>query len=167
VNVLCGDDVAAGARLPPLAIAMAARHIVMGAAASRDWQPQHHDHRHAVERMGLPGIILNTPAQAGWLSRYVTDWSGPRGRIARLRFRMLKPVCPGDTVIARGVVDRADRAAQGWWWVFLTLEVRRGDTVVTEAELLLALPGAHGVEPWRAAAADWQPPPLPAPARRG
>ena len=32
-----------GGALPPLRRIVSARDIAMGAAASRDWQPQHHD----------------------------------------------------------------------------------------------------------------------------
>jgi acyl dehydratase len=157
-----GDGLAVGDALPSSTLAIAARQIVMGAAASRDWQPQHHDRAHAIERMKLPDIIANTPTQAGWLSRYVTDWSGPRGRIARLRFRMLDPICPGATLTLRGRITALARAEQGWWWVWLALSLARDNDGAesTRGELLLALPAAAGAQPWRAPERDWQPPAL-------
>ena len=66
---------------------------VLGATASRDWQPQHHD-KDAAQRAGLTDIIMNNYTQAGLISRYITDWSGPIGRIGRLKFRMRRPICP-------------------------------------------------------------------------
>jgi hypothetical protein len=58
--------------------------VVQGAAASRDWQPQHHDYSWA-RRVGTKDIFLNTPTQVGWLRRYITDWAGPASRLGRSR----------------------------------------------------------------------------------
>ena len=157
----CGEQLTVGATLPPLALTVTARHIVAGAAASRDWQPQHHD-RAQAEAMGLPDIIANTPTQAGWLCRYATDWSGPRGRIGRSRLRMLQPVCPGAAVAMTGRVAALQRAEQGWWWIWLVLELRpgAGGEPFSAGELVLALPSATGVQPWDIGAEQWQPPSL-------
>ena len=62
--------------------------IVLGALAARDWRPMHHDHDFAVNRNGTQDIFLNTPNQAAWFERYVTDWTGPTGRLGRMKFRM-------------------------------------------------------------------------------
>ena len=59
----------------------------------------HHDYDFAVDRNGEKNIFLNTPNQAAWFERYVTDWTGPNGRLGRLRFRMRKPVFPDDTMV--------------------------------------------------------------------
>jgi len=72
-----GRDVAVGDRLPELPVRITATTIVLGASATRDWQPQHHDHAWAVHRAGTRDIFMNTPTQAGWISRYITDWTGP------------------------------------------------------------------------------------------
>ncbi|WP_321808833.1 MaoC/PaaZ C-terminal domain-containing protein [Burkholderia sp. BCC1993] len=153
-----GDCVSVGEAVAPLLITITAKRIIMGAAASRDWQPQHHDDVAATTQMNLPGIILNTPTQAGWLSKYVTNWSGPNGRIGRMRFRMARPICPGDEVALRGRVSGARRAAEGWWWLQLDLAMECRQVIVTEAAALLALPDANGESPWRATGPLWQPP---------
>src|SRR4029077_19530778 len=88
--------------LPPLVVKILARHVVMGASSSRDWQPQHHDTHWAVERVKVKDIFLNTPNQAGWIERYLTDWTGPEGRLAKVRFKMKKSVCAGDTLRFEG-----------------------------------------------------------------
>ena len=62
-NLMPGDP------LPTLEVPVTARMIVSGAAASRDWQPQHHDHTWAVERAGTRDIFINTPTLAGWFER--------------------------------------------------------------------------------------------------
>ena len=59
----------------------------------------HHDHDFAVNRNGTQDIFLNTPNQAAWFERYLTDWSGPYGRLGRMKFRMKGSVFPGDTMV--------------------------------------------------------------------
>ena len=75
------EKVSVGDELPPLDVPISARTVVMGATASRDWQPQHHDYAWATKRAGTKDIFLNTPNQAGWIERYLTDWTGARGRV--------------------------------------------------------------------------------------
>ena len=55
--------------------------VVLGAIAARDCRPMHHDYDFAVNRNGVKNIFLNTPNQAAWYERYVTDWTGPHGRL--------------------------------------------------------------------------------------
>ena len=82
------DEVAAGQVLPELRYDVSATTVVLGALAARDWRPMHHDKDFAVNRNGTQDIFLNTPNQAAWFERYLTDWSGPHGRLGRVTFRM-------------------------------------------------------------------------------
>ena len=126
VPVLLLGEVAVGDFLPELAYDVSATTVVLGALASRDWRPMHHDKDFAVERNGTQDIFLNTPNQAAWFERFLTDWTGPHGRLGRMTFRMLGSVFPGDTMIFSGVVDAGDdgrgRVAAGststspWRW---------------------------------------------------
>ena len=65
----------------------------------------HHDKDFAVKRNGTQDIFLNTPNQAAWFERYLTDWTGPHGRLGRVTFRMKGSVFPGDTMTFTGVVE--------------------------------------------------------------
>ena len=78
-------SVAAGQELPVLQHEVTATTVVLGALASRDWRPMHHDHDFAVNRNGTKDIFLNTPNQAAWFERFLTDWSGPRGPVQSVR----------------------------------------------------------------------------------
>ena len=98
-------DVSVGQELPVLNYAVTATTVVLGALATRDWRPMHHDKDFAVERNGTRDIFLNTPNQAAWFERYLTDWTGPHGRLARVTFRMKGSVFPGDTMSLTGVVE--------------------------------------------------------------
>lgn len=144
-------EIAVGDALPELALPVSARTVVQGAASTRDWQPQHHDHAWATQRAGTKDIFLNTPNQAGWIERFLTDWTGPTGRLGRLRFRMRRPVYPGDTLIFRGTVTAV--APEGWVDVDITLTV--GDETATECSARIAIPREDGDNPWRWT--DWRP----------
>ncbi len=106
------DDISAGDELPALNYTVTATTVVLGALATRDWRPMHHDKDFAVERNGTQDIFLNTPNQAAWFERYLTDWTGPYGRLARVTFRMKGSVFPGDTMVAvrGGGVDVGGRS---------------------------------------------------------
>ena len=94
------SDVVVGWSLEPLSHDVTATTVVLGALASRDWRPMHHDHDFAVNRNGTRDIFLNTPNQAAWFERYVTDWTGPTGRLGRMTFWMNTPVFPGDHMLS-------------------------------------------------------------------
>jgi acyl dehydratase len=149
--VLTIEKITPGDALPELLVEVTARTVVQGAASTRDWQPQHHDHAWATTRAGTKDIFLNTPNQAGWIERYLTDWTGPHGRLGRIRFRMKRPVYPGDTLRFRGVVT--DVAPEGWVDVDVTLSV--GEETATECSARVALPRDADDNPWRWT--DWSP----------
>src|SRR5881392_2463553 len=98
------SDVKVGDAIPPLNYDVSATTVVVGALATRDWRPQHHDYHFATERNGVKDIFMNAPNQAAWFERYITDWTGPKGRLGRMTFRMKGSVFPGDTMQLDGVV---------------------------------------------------------------
>ena len=91
---------------------MTATTVVLGALATRDWRPMHHDKDFAVERNGTRDIFLNTPNQAAWFERFITDWTGPHGRLGRIGFKMKGSVFPGDTMVLRGEVIGVTEAVE-------------------------------------------------------
>jgi acyl dehydratase len=153
------DDVAAGTELPPLDYDVSATTVVLGALATRDWRPMHHDKDFAVHRNGTKNIFLNTPNQAAWFERYLTDWSGPHGRLGRVTFRMKGSVFPGDTMSLRGVVvsTEVDDAGCGFATVDVTLSVE-GDTKTT-CRARIALPRSDDDNPWARSGDEWRPSP--------
>lgn len=148
-----------GMALPPHTLSLTAAHIVGGAIASRDWQPQHHDHQWA-QGMNLPGIILNTPSQLGLFCAFATAWSGPEGRIGRTALQMRQPLGPGDTIRLQGKVEAMERDSAGWTWAFLKLDIVRDGENASNCRIWLAVPGDTGCQPWKAPAELWSPPEL-------
>jgi acyl dehydratase len=153
---LLATQVAVGDRVPTFGVPVTARMVVMGASASRDWQPQHHDHAWAV-RANARDIFVNTPTQAGWIERYLTDWTGPKGRLGRVRFRMKRSVCPGDVLHFDAVVTATEVDATGCAWATLDVELTVDGTVVTACTTRLALPRDDADNPWARARESWRP----------
>ena len=150
-------DVAKGDALPELRYDVTATTVVLGALAARDWRPMHHDHDFAVNRNGTHDIFLNTPNQAAWFERFLTDWSGPKGRLGRMKFRMKGSVFPGDTMVLSGVVEdvATDDAGCGWASVLVTLSVD-GETK-TDCSARIALPIDDDDNPWTRRGDQWIP----------
>ncbi len=151
------DDVAPGDALPELRYEVTATTVVLGALATRDWRPMHHDKDFAVNRNGTKDIFLNTPNQAAWFERYLTDWTGPHGRLGRVTFRMHGSVFPGDTMAFNAVVDRTeiDEVGCGFVSVSVTLAVD-GETKTTCAARI-AVPRRNDDNPWARRGDQWRP----------
>ncbi|MBW3661690.1 MAG: MaoC family dehydratase N-terminal domain-containing protein [Actinobacteria bacterium] len=147
---------AAGPSLPELAVDVTARTVVMGASASRDWQPQHHDHAWAMAKQGTD-IFLNTPNQAGWIERYVTDWTGPGGRLGKMRFRMKASIQPGHRMVFDGAVTGRHTDDIGCSWTDLRVTISVEDRIMTEAAVRVALPTDAEDNPWARSGDRWQP----------
>ena len=137
---LTADRVQPGDALPPLVVDATATTVVLGALASRDWRPMHHDKDFAVNRNGVQDIFLNTPNQAAWFERYVTDWTGPAGRLGRMKFRMKRSVFPGDRMVFSGSVAKVETDPAGCRWADLALRLAVGDETATECSARVALP---------------------------
>ena len=153
------DSVTTGDALPDFSYDVTATTVVLGALATRDWRPMHHDKDFAVHRNGTRDIFLNTPNQAAWFERYLTDWTGPHGRLARVTFRMKGSVFPGDVMALRGQVEstEVDGVGCGFATVAVTLSVD-GDAKTT-CTARIALPRRGDDNPWARRADQWRPAP--------
>jgi len=79
--------------------------IVAAALATRDFEPVHHDHE-AAQRAGVKDIFLNIISTGGFVGKYITDWSGPEGRLKKLDINLGATVFPGDTLTSTGKIVR-------------------------------------------------------------
>jgi acyl dehydratase len=150
-------DVTVGDALPPLRYDVTATTVVLGALATRDWRPQHHDFHFATERNGVRDIFINAPNQAAWFERYLTDWSGPAGRLGRMGFRMHDSIFPGDTMVFNATVTSIDTDDQGCGWVGLDVAVTVGERSCTTCTARIALPVSPDDNPWARRGERWQP----------
>lgn len=156
VGLLLGE-VHEGDELPPLSYDVTATTVVLGALATRDWRPMHHDYDFAVNRNGIRNIFLNTPNQAAWFERYLTDWTGPRGRLGRMTFRMLDSVFPDDTMVFTGTVTDAGTDEAGCGWVGLKVTLSVDGVVKTTCTARVAVPVDPADNPWSRKSDRWRP----------
>ena len=146
-----------GDALPELRYDVTATTVVLGALAARDWRPMHHDHDFAVNRNGTQDIFLNTPNQAAWFERFVTDWAGPKGRLGRMKFRMKGSVFPGDTMVMSGTVQEVSTDDAGCGWVTIEVSLAVDGDVKTDCTARIALPVDEDDNPWTRRADAWRP----------
>ncbi|MEE2704025.1 MAG: MaoC family dehydratase [Myxococcota bacterium] len=95
--------IAIGDELPPLDLAVTSTVIVAGAIASRDFMPAHHD-RDFAQGQGAPDIFMNILTTNGYVSRFVTDWAGPRAMVRNISIRLGAPAVPGQILRFTGQV---------------------------------------------------------------
>jgi acyl dehydratase len=157
VRPLTISDVSVGDALPPLSYDVTSTTVVLGALATRDWRPQHHDYHFATERNGVKDIFLNSPNQLAWLERYLTDWTGPAGRVGRLSFRMLDSIFPGDTMVFEATVTSVDTDDTGCGWVGVDITIRVADRTCTTCKGRIAVPTSPDDNPWSRRGESWQP----------
>jgi hypothetical protein len=146
-----------GQALPPLRHDVSATTVVLGAIASRDWRPMHHDYDFAVNRNGTKDIFLNTPNQAAWFERYITDWTGPRGRLGRMTFRMKGSVFPGDTMQFDGEVRQVDVDDAGCTWLDVDVTLSVEGDVKTTCAVRVAIPTEDDPNPRTRRGESWRP----------
>ncbi|MFP6622076.1 MAG: hypothetical protein VCC20_01240 [Myxococcota bacterium] len=156
-QIMTADQVKPGDELPELSKDVSPVTVVLGAMASRDWRPQHHDHKFATENNGVRDIFMNTPNLAAWFERYITDWTGPYGRVGWIRFRMQDSVFPGETMVFNGTVKSVDTDDTGCSWAEVELELVSGGRVTTVCTARVAIPARDGDNPWKRRGDDWAP----------
>jgi hypothetical protein len=157
VESLTIDRVEVGQKLPPLEYDVTATTVILGALASRDWRPMHHDRDFAINRNGVRDIFMNTPNLASWFERYVTDWTGPKGRPGRMKFRMRDSIFPNDKMVFNGVVEKVETDDVGCSWAHLNVDVSVGDRLCTSCAVRIALPADKVDNPWKRKGDQWKP----------
>jgi hypothetical protein len=98
-----------GTVLPTLEIPLDRTTIVASAIASQDFEDVHHDPGKAAQR-GTPDIFMSINSTNGFIDRFITDWTGPTGRVRRVALRLGAPNFPGDTMTMSGEVTALDGA---------------------------------------------------------
>jgi hypothetical protein len=151
------NDVSEGERLPELVYDVTATTVVLGALATRDWRPVHHDYHSAVEHNGARHVFLNAPTQLAWFERFLTDWTGPTGRLGRMKYTLRDPVCAGDRMRLAGIVEDVFVDETDCGWVTVAIELRVGPRTCSRCTARIALPTSSGDNPWHRRGADWRP----------
>ena len=154
---LTANQVNVGDDLPDFSYDVTATTVIIGAIATRDCRPMHHDRDFAIHRNGTRDIFLNTPNQSTWLERYVTDWSGPKGRLGKMHFRMKDSVYPNDKMVFKGSVKELASDDTGCHWATLEINLSVEEKTVTDCTVRVALPSDDNDNPWKRKGEQWKP----------
>jgi hypothetical protein len=100
-----------GYQLPPLVIPVTHKLIVAGAIATQDFIPVHHN-LPAARAAAMPDIFMNILTTSGLSARYLSDWAGPGSRLRRLKFKLMAPNTPGDTMTMQGRVTELHKGEE-------------------------------------------------------
>jgi hydroxyacyl-ACP dehydratase HTD2-like protein with hotdog domain len=100
-DVAVGDELAAATRNASRA------QLFLYSAATHNPHRIHYDHDYALVE-GHQDVIVHGPLQGAWLSQYVTEWAGPRGRMLTLTWQNRRSALPEQDYTFRGVVRAVD-----------------------------------------------------------
>lgn len=100
-------DVTVGDELDTVIRNASRAQLFLYSAASHNPHRIHYDRDYALTE-GHPDIIVHGPLQGAWLSQYVTDWAGPRGRILTLTWQNRRSALPEHDYEFRGIVRAVD-----------------------------------------------------------
>jgi len=96
--------------LPELVIPITHKLIVSGAIASQDFIDGHHNAA-AAKAAAMPDIFMNILTTSGLSARYLSDWAGPASRLKSIKFKLMAPNVPGDTMIMQGRISKLAQIA--------------------------------------------------------
>jgi acyl dehydratase len=133
------EDVQEGEELPELVMPITVTRCVYLASATRDFSPQHSNRDYAQQRSKTKDVFVNTPFNMAMVSRFATDWAGPRSTVRRLKVAMRGNVCAGDDMMITGRVTRK-YAEDGEQRVDLDIMISTQEGPVTPCSATLALP---------------------------
>jgi len=99
------NDVSEGDALPEQNREITPTTIVSTAIATRDFAKVHHDVEQA-RKEGAKDIFLNILSTGGLVGKYLTDWSGPLGKIKKMNIKLGATVFPGNNLVSQGKIAK-------------------------------------------------------------
>lgn len=137
------EDVEEGDELPKLVMPITFTRCVYLASATRDFSPQHSNREYAQSRSKTKDVFVNTPFNLGMVSRYATDWGGPRATVRKMKVAMRDNLCAGDEMIMTGKIIRK-YVEDGDARVDIDIVVATQDGPVVPCGATVALPSRTG-----------------------
>jgi acyl dehydratase len=133
------EDVREGDELPTLVMPITFTRCVYLASSTRDFSPQHSNRDYAQERSKTKDVFVNTPFNLGMVSRFITDWGGPKTVVRRMKIEMRRNVCAGDDMILTGTVA-SKYESDGDRLVDIDVMISTQDGPATPCRATIALP---------------------------
>ena len=129
-------DAAVGTELAPVTRNASRAQLFLYSAATHNPHRIHYDRDYALTE-GHADIIVHGPLQGAWLSQYVTDWAGPRGRMLTLTWQNRRSALPEQDYVLAGRVEAVDGDV-----VTLALRLEDADGTLVPATATVRLPVA-------------------------
>lgn len=103
------SDVAVGDDLPVMAKNASRAQLFLYSAASFNPHRIHYDREYAVVE-GHDDILVHGPLQGSWLTQFLTDWIGPKGRLRNVTWQNRASAFPEQDLEFRGRITAVDAA---------------------------------------------------------
>ncbi len=100
-------DVAVGHELPVMTKNASRAQLFLYSAASFNPHRIHYDRDYAAVE-GHPDVLVHGPLQGSWLTQYLTDWIGPRGRLRSVTWQNRVSAFPEQDLEFHGRVNAVD-----------------------------------------------------------
>ncbi len=71
----------------------------------------HYDQQYTTREEGYPGIVVDGPLQADWLTQTVVEWIGDAAELVRFEFRNRTAAYAGESLTSIGRVSAVDRVS--------------------------------------------------------
>jgi hydroxyacyl-ACP dehydratase HTD2-like protein with hotdog domain len=97
------EDVEVGAVVPPLVNTPTAVTLFRFSAVTWNAHRIHYDREYA-QTEGHPGVLVQAHMHGAWLTRMLTDWMGPRGRLLSIEWKNRRRAMPSDVLTCTGAV---------------------------------------------------------------
>ena len=112
----CIEDVTPGEAMSPMVKNASRAQLFLFSAATNNPHRIHYDREYAAVE-GHPDVLVHGPLQGSWLSQFVTDWAGPRGRIVNLSWQNRGRAFPERDLTFKGrvTVVEGDEVALDVW----------------------------------------------------
>ena len=143
--------------LPVTKHMISVKDIQNGAISSRDWAPLHSDQDWAINEGNLPNIIMNNYTLNGWIIKYMTDIFGPSTRVAKVGFKIKKPICPNNLLEFHGQQINENIISNNLSLMQLKIEIKVNEEIVASADATIGINKSnnHDYSPWKINSDKW------------
>ena len=97
------EDVSIGDDMPPMVKNASRAQLFLFSAATNNPHRIHYDRDYAAVE-GHPDVLVHGPLQGAWLSQFVLDWAGPKGRLLGMGWQNRARAFPERALTFKGKV---------------------------------------------------------------
>lgn len=108
MSQLTVHDIEVGTQLPVASRSASEAQLFLYSAASFNPHRIHYDRAYA-EFEGHEDLLVHGPLQGSWLTQFLTDWAGPKGRLVNVNWQNRASAYPNQELEFHGVVTAIDR----------------------------------------------------------